>query len=271
VIFRWEDDRKLVLTPEKSIQSQFRLGSDVMVAMDDCTDPAHSKEEQALAVERTVQWTRRARLEFDRQLEQRRSLVSRPLLVGVVQGGPDPALRRTCAEALGDLELDAFGYGGWPIDEEGRFQIEDLAFLAGILPREKPRFALGVGKPEHVVAVARLPGDHVFDSSLPTRDGRRGRLYSFVDRPGDALPQDAGFYERVYIFDEQHGRDERNLDPSCDGPCCTRYSRAYLQHLFKMKDSLGPRIGTLHNLRFLARLMERLAHEQRPQAVPLRA
>ncbi|GAG26375.1 unnamed protein product, partial [marine sediment metagenome] len=121
---------------------------------------------------------------------------------------------------------------------------------AELLPADAPKWALGVGKPENVVAAAKM-GYGLFDCVLPTRDARRGRLYVSV---GDD-------YERLYVQDARHVRDGSPVDADCDCPCCRRYSRAYLHHLFHIRDSLAGRLATIHNLRFYTRLMARLRAE----------
>ncbi|MGH2371827.1 MAG: tRNA-guanine transglycosylase, partial [Chloroflexota bacterium] len=178
------------------------------------------------------------------------------LLFAVVQGGAAETLRRQCAAALVDLGFDGFGFGGWPIGPDGGLLTDLLQIVAESTPADAPRHALGVGRPDHVVRAAAL-GYTMFDCSLPTRDARHHRLYSFL--PGKAHgPYAPGetFYETVYILDQRHAADFGPVDPSCDGPCCTRYSRAYLRHLFRVEDSTADRLASLHNLRFYVRLLE---------------
>jgi queuine tRNA-ribosyltransferase len=261
IVYRLPDsERKIRLTPEKCIQAQFQLGSDVMIALDDCTDPKDAYDEQRQSVDRTVLWTRRCAEEFQRQLEQRRLDGPRPLLIGVVQGGSSEALRTECAQALLELGLDGYGFGGWPIGEDGALEIDVFKLLDRLLPRDVPRFALGVGKPEHVAAVSALGGRDVFDCTLPTRDARHHRLYVFTGSPDAARGATrADFYRHLYILDREHAQDAEPLEADCDCPCCSRYSRAYLHHLFKVKDAQAERLATLHNLRFYTRLLEALA------------
>ncbi|MCA9648592.1 MAG: queuine tRNA-ribosyltransferase family protein [Myxococcales bacterium] len=260
VIFRPPDGRdKLVLTPEKVVQTQFRLGADVMVALDDCTGPEAPPDEQRRAVDRTVAWAKRAREEWQRQLAQRRSEGPPPILVAPVQGGNDAGLRRECAQALLDAGLTAFGFGGWPLDEEGALQLEMFALLHELLPATAPLFALGVGKPEHLVAITALGRPAVFDCSLPTRDARHHRLYSFRHAlPDGPLTAGPGFYEKLYILDKKHATADEPISPSCDALCCRRYGRGYLHHLFRCEDPLALRLASLHNLRFYSQLCEHL-------------
>ncbi|MEM9454057.1 MAG: tRNA guanosine(34) transglycosylase Tgt [Myxococcota bacterium] len=260
IVFRPPDGRdKLILTPEKVVQTQFRLGADVMVALDDCTGPEAPVDEQRRAVDRTVAWARRAREEFERQLEQRCPEGPPPTLVAPIQGGNDAALRRECGQALLDAGLRAFGFGGWPLDEQGQLQLEMFEVLHQLLPRDAPLFALGVGRPDHLVAITALGRPAVFDSSLPTRDARHHRLYRFCEPlPEGPLTAGASFYERLYILDKKHAMAQEPISPFCDALCCRRYSRGYLHHLFRCDDPLAWRLATLHNLRFYTRLVEHL-------------
>jgi queuine tRNA-ribosyltransferase len=269
IVFRPPDGKdKLILTPEKVVQAQLRLGADVLVALDDCTGPEAPADEQRRAVDRTVAWAIRARDELARQLAQRRTEGPPPILVAPIQGGNDAALRRECAQALVDAGMQAFGFGGWPLDEGGALQLEMFSVLHELLPPSAPLFALGVGKPEHLVAITALGRPAVFDSSLPTRDARHHRLYRFRDPPADApVLAGPGFYERLYILDKKHATADEPLSPHCDALCCRRYSRGFLHHLFKCEDPLAFRLATLHNLRFYTQLVARLrAHGAVPAA-----
>jgi len=242
---------KTVLTPEKCIQKQFKLGSDIIVCLDYCTHPATPTDEQRRSVDTTVRWAQACRREHNRLSEQRKDP---PLLFAVVQGGNEFSLREECAEALLEIGFDGYGFGGWPIGEGGRL-VESVQRVAELLPNDSPKWALGIGKPEHVVAAARF-GYGLFDCVIPTRDARHQRLYVYRDSPHDALSGTPDFYECVYIQDNKHTRDKAPVDEGCDCFCCRSYSRAYLHHLFKVGDSLAQRLATLHNLRFYTRLVE---------------
>jgi len=187
----------------------------------------------------------------------------RPVLFAVVQGGNDPDLRRRCAEELVALDLDGYCFGGWPFDSQGRFLADTLALTARLLPDDKPKYAMGIGNPASLVACARM-GYALFDCALPTRDARRGRLYTFRS----ASPHDLAF-DRVYIRDATHHRDTSPVSTACDCLCCRHYSRAYLHHLFAVGDSLAWRLATIHNLRFYSALMQRLGRP--PEAQPTEA
>ncbi|BCL14518.1 MULTISPECIES: tRNA-ribosyltransferase family protein [Micromonospora] len=248
--------KKIVLTPEKVIEWQFGLRSDVVVALDDCTGPEDSPAEQLASTERTIRWFRQARKAYDLQCRQRRS-GEPPLLVGVVQGGTDPELRQRCVDALVESGAQGFGFGGWPLSAEGELEREMFALLSRITPPDAPLFALGVGRPEHLVSLCELDMRWVFDCTIPTRDARHGRLYSFVPEIADRLlTPDRSFYQNVYILDEENSRKDEPICATCDCPTCRRYSRSYLHHLFRVKDGLADRLATLHNLRFYTRLLE---------------
>ena len=255
VIFKEPDTgEKVVLTPEKCIQLQFQLGSDIVMCLDDCTSAEDDLAEQERSVERTVRWAKRCRAEFDKLARGLRG--PKPLLFAVVQGGASEALRRQCAADLAAIGFDGFGYGGWPIGPDGALLAGLMRFVADALPDDAPLHALGVGRPDHVVRAHAL-GYTIFDCALPTRDARHQRLYAFL--PGsDRLHADTPFYDVVYALDQKHANDFGPIDTTCDAICCTRYSRAYLRHLFKVQDATAQRLATLHNLRFYARLIERL-------------
>jgi queuine tRNA-ribosyltransferase len=244
---------KKLLSAEKSIRQQFWLGSDIIVCLDHCTHPDAAPAEQRASVEHTVRWAEACRGEFDR-LTGRSD--RRPLLFGVIQGGSDPALRRECADRLFEIGFDGYGYGGWPVTEGGRL-VDAVQTVAESIPDDRPRWALGIGKPEHVAACVGM-GYGLFDCTLPTRDARHGRLYVFRDDPVTRTKQDERFYAHVYPRDKKHTRTRGPVEESCDCLCCTGYSLGYLHHLFRTHDALAGRLATIHNLRFYSRLMERL-------------
>lgn len=251
--------RKFLLTPEKSIQLQMSAGADILICLDDCTHVNASREEQALSVSRTIAWARRSKDEYLRLLEQKKLDDSqRPRLFGVIQGGAELDLRRQCAEALMEIGFDGFGYGGWPLDEKGELLTDILAFNRSLVPRSLPMHALGVGHPLNVAASYRL-GYDIFDSAMPTRDARHGRLYAFLhpsDAPEAGLTGD--WLRYVYIADEKHIKADVPVSQHCDCPVCRHYSLGYLRHLHRMGDSLFPRLATMHNLRFMTQLENRL-------------
>jgi queuine tRNA-ribosyltransferase len=253
-IFRPDkSSRRFNLTPEKSIQLQVAYGADVLFCLDDCTHASDPPEVQRESVARTIDWARRSKAEFERLVAQKGFAPGeRPLLFAVIQGGGERDLRRECAEALLEIGFDGFGYGGWPLDGEGRLLADMIAYTRELVPPQYPLHALGVAHPANVVACARL-GYDLFDGAMPTRDARHGRLYTFLT---DGLAGE--WFTYTYVQDGKHIKSAAPVSPFCDCPCCTRYSLGYLHHLFKINDGLYGRLATIHNLRFMVQLTERL-------------
>jgi queuine tRNA-ribosyltransferase len=250
--------REFNLTPEKSVQLQLSYGADIVICLDDCTHAADDEAVQLTSVNRTIAWAKRSRAEFDRIIAQKKLPPERrPLLFGVVQGGGSHELRQQCADALLAIGFDGFGFGGWPLDQEGRLLTDIITYTRSLIPAQFPLHALGVGHPENVTACARA-GYAIFDSAMPTRDARHARLYAFTTPIGADGGLNGDWLEYVYINDIKHVKDSGPISPGCTCPVCTRYSRGYLHHLFRIGDGLFYRLATLHNLTFMAQLMDRL-------------
>ncbi len=252
-------NRKFLLTPEKSIQLQMSAGADILICLDDCTHVSGDRREQELSVTRTIAWARRSKQEFARLLEQKKlTPEQQPRLFGVIQGGAELDLRAQCAAELLEIGFDGFGFGGWPLDDQGNLVEEVLAYTRSLVPTQFPMHALGVGHPANVAAAYKL-GYQLFDSAMPTRDARHGRLYTFRNPVSDPAAGMSGNWLRyVYIADEKHIKRAEPISDFCDCPVCRHYSIGYLRHLHKLNDSLFPRLATLHNLRFMTQLEERL-------------
>jgi queuine tRNA-ribosyltransferase len=255
------DGSKHLLTPERAIQIQFDLGVDMMVCLDDPRPNDASDEEIVKAVDRTLRWAKRCRMEFDRQIAERGLTdENRPLLFGVVQGGMLVAERRRCAEGLVAIGFDGYGLGGRHVDMEGKFLGELMASLASFIPENSIRFALGVGKPEDIVRLHAVGWD-MFDCVIPTREGRHGRLFIWNEQTefsiNDSM-KEKSFYSTININNEQFTKDFTPVDPTCDCTLCTKYTRAHLRHLFRVGEALAFRLASEHNLRFYMRLMRAL-------------
>ncbi len=247
--------KKILLTPDKCVQNQMRLGGDILFCLDYCTHPESPSSVQRTSVDLTIEWARQCRRELDHLLQEKQS-DSRPLLFAVVQGGDDLSLRRECAERLMEIGFDGYGYGGYPVRPDGSLA-ESVQFVAETVPADKPRFALGIGKPESIVRAFRM-GYQLFDCVLPTRDARHLRLYVWNEPTNVPLKSEEGFYKYIYMQDTSMLSDSSPIDERCDCLCCRSYSRGYLHHLFRIGDALALRLATIHNLRFYARLIERL-------------
>lgn len=254
---------KRALTPEKCIEKQWSLGSDILFCLDLCTHPSLPEPEQRESVEKTVRWAKSCKEAFERRVSSMRGDATRPLLFAVVQGGESRELRRECAERLLEIGFDGYGYGGWPIRDDGML-VEAVRWVSELIPGHFPKHALGVGKPDNLVRAYRA-GYTLFDCVLPTRDARRGRLFAFLPGCDVKAPSgDSPFFEAVYIDDRKHIRDARPIDEGCDCPACSKYSRGFLHHLFQIKDASAARLASLHNLRFYARLLGLLRAEGGP-------
>ena len=252
-------DRKYQLTPEKSVQLQFAYGADVIICLDDCTHVDSSYEDQKVSVQRTISWAKRGKAEFERLCKQKRLAEGqRPLMFAVIQGGGYLDLRKECAEALLAIGFDGYGYGGWPLDKDGNLLTEVIRATREMIPPQYPMHALGIGHPLNVQACYEI-GYGIFDCAMPTRDARHGRLYRFINAAANPAQGLSGkWLQYVYINDEEHIRADRPISEFCDCPCCRQYSLGYLHHLFKMNDGLFLRMATLHNLRFMTQLTDRL-------------
>lgn len=255
IMFRTDDGTKYNLTPEKSIQLQISYGGDVVYCLDDCTHADADEATQTDAVRRTIKWAKRCREVYDQLIASKRmDETSRPRLFAVVQGGNIPALRKQCADALMEIGFDGYGYGGYPLDGEHHLLVDMFAYLRELIPAHYPLHALGVGHPANVKICADI-GYTIFDSALPTRDARRGRLYRLK---GDPTTGGTSWFEFLYLEDGRHTRTAEPISETCDCSTCARYSIAYLHHLFEIEDALYIRLATIHNLRFMTRLMELL-------------
>lgn len=251
------DGKKQLLTPAKSIQSQLRLGSDLLFCLDECTHVDDDETTQRNAVRRTIHWAKACRKEFDVQVAQRKSNRPKPLLFGVIQGGGIPALRKECAEALLEIGFDGFGFGGWPLDANGNLLTDLLSQVRELTPPSFPLHALGIGHPVSLTATVQL-GYTMFDCSLPTRDARHGRLYGWAEANSTPNPESTDWFRSVYIADEEHIRASQPASEYCEAICCQNYSRGYLSHLYRSKDPTYARLATIHNLTFMGQLMKRL-------------
>ena len=261
IIFRADNNsgnKKTILTPEKCITSQFAYGADIMMCLDYCTHPDDSFEINRNAVDITIKWARRCKDEFTRRVDM--SISNRALLFGIIQGGGSFDLRKECADALIDIGFDGFGFGGWPLDSNGELIEDILGYTASLMPDNLVKYAMGLGKPEGIVACVKM-GYNLFDCVIPTREARHNRLYVFNEEynsPSDIDADSKDFYKYYYLLDDKYRRDSRPVSQICDCLCCKNYSRAYLRHLNIIGDSLGNRLATIHNLRFYTMLMEAL-------------
>ena len=225
-------------TPILATANQQSLGADIIMCLDQCIGYGESREEVQRAMERTHRWAQECY-----QTHQDSPSAIRQALFGIVQGGTFPELRYESAQAITAIPFPGYAIGGLAVGESKDQMYEIVQQVAGQLPEDKPRYLMGVGSPEDLVeAVAR--GVDMFDCVLPTRVARNGALFTSQGR--------------VNIKNRRFSGQSEPLEPECDCYACQRFSAAYLWHLFKAKELLGLRLASIHNLRFISRLMARM-------------
>jgi len=259
VVFRPSPKKKIIFTPEESVRFQMELNTDMVVVLDEFTDPKADAKEARQSVERTVLWAKRSKKCFEEICEKKGlSGKNRPYFLGIVQGGDFLDLRAECTQRLVEVGFDGLGYGGWPITSEGKFNYEVAQAIAKHTPEKYFLYGLGVGKPDEIVGCNDL-GYSIFDCVLPTRDARHRRLYVYnADSVDDINIRQLKFYSYFTPDKERYYSDSEPVSRACDCLLCARYSRAYLAHLFRIQDVSALRLATIHNLRFYSLLMEKL-------------
>lgn len=225
------DGSRHMLSPERSIEVQDLLGSDIAMAFDQLLPADSNREQQTAAMERSMRWAERSKAAF-----------SGPgALFGIQQGGLDEELRGRSAEALTRVGFDGYAIGGLAVGEGQEAMCRVLDFAAPMLPADKPRYLMGVGKPDDLVESV-LCGVDMFDCVLPTRSGRTGQAFT-ADGP-------------INIRNARFAEDKEPLEPGCPCPTCTQFERAYIHHLVRSGEILGAMVMTEHNLWFYQRLMQ---------------
>ncbi|MGH9717428.1 MAG: tRNA guanosine(34) transglycosylase Tgt [Candidatus Acidiferrales bacterium] len=232
------DGSEHFLSPEKALEIQIALGSDICMVLDECIEAPSSELCARKAAARTLDWARRSRDFFQRNGDPERQMV-----FGIVQGGTHADLRREHAAALVDLNFPGYAIGGLAVGESHSVTCEMTQAAASALPVEKPRYLMGVGKPEQIVDYVAL-GIDMMDCVLPTRSARHGCLFTSQGR--------------VLIRNAQYARDPRPLDENCRCAVCRRYSRAYLRHLYSAGEFLSIILNTHHNLYFYLDTMRKI-------------
>ncbi|WP_439328351.1 tRNA guanosine(34) transglycosylase Tgt [Lonepinella sp. BR2357] len=227
---------KIFLSPEKSMEIQYDLGSDIVMIFDECTPYPATFDYAKNSMEMSLRWAKRSRQRFD-ELENKNALF------GIVQGGTFEELRKISVDGLVNIGFDGYAVGGLAVGEPKEEMHRILEFVNPLLPQDKPRYLMGVGKPEDLVEGVRR-GIDMFDCVMPTRNARNGHL--FVSN---------GI---VKIRNAKYRDDTTTLDPECDCYTCKHYTKSYLYHLDKCGEILGARLNTIHNLRYYQRLMEQI-------------
>ncbi len=233
------DGAKLFLSPERAIEIQTVLNSDIVMQLDECTPYAIGEQvtthaQAAASMQMSLRWARRCQVEFER-------LNNPNALFGIVQGGMFESLRAESAEALAQLNCHGYSIGGLSVGEPKEEMLRVLDFVAPHLPAHKPRYLMGVGTPEDLVAGVAA-GIDMFDCVMPTRNARNGCLFT---QQGE-----------IKIKNARYKNDTAPLDASCTCYTCQNFSRAYLHHLFRCKEILSAQLNTIHNLHYYLNLMQ---------------
>jgi len=233
-----KDGSKVFLSPEVSMQVQKTLGSDIVMAFDECTSYPATEQQAAESMRLSMRWAVRCREEFNRI--QNLELENPNALFGIVQGGVYKHLREESVESLSRIGFEGYAIGGLAVGEPAEERERVLRDSTSLLPSDRPRYLMGVGKPEDIV-VAVAEGVDMFDCVLPTRNARNDFIYT---RFGDIRLRNARYRE-----------DTKPLDEQCACYTCQNYSRSYLYHLSKCGEILGSRLNTIHNLHYYQELM----------------
>ncbi len=230
------DGTRHLLSPERSIEIQRLLGSDIVMAFDELVPTTSTREVQAAAMERSMRWAKRSRAAFDGGEDH----AAGAAIFGIQQGALDRTLRGDSAAALIDIGFDGYAVGGLAVGEGQEAMFGCLDFAPGQLPADKPRYLMGVGKPDDIVGAVER-GIDMFDCVMPTRSGRTGQAFT---RDGPINIRNAKFAE-----------DQAPIDAACPCPTCATWSRAYLHHLVRAGEMLGAILMTEHNIWFYETLM----------------
>ena len=232
------DGSKHFFSPEKVMEIEEDLGADIIMAFDECVEPNATYEYTKNSMARTPRWAERCKAVHKNTDEQG--------LFGIIQGGFFEDLRKKSAEDLIKLDFPGYAIGGISVGETKEDFLRILKYTAPLMPQNKPRYLMGVGTPDYLIEAA-IAGIDMCDCVLPTR----------IARNGTALTS----HGKVVIRNATYERDWNRLDDECDCYTCKNYTRAYIRHLIKANEILGVRLLSIHNLRFLTRLMERIRHE----------
>ncbi len=230
------DGSRHMLTPERSMEIQRLLGSDIVMAFDECTKNGATREEALASMERSMRWAKRSRDGFDSGEEH----AARAALFGIQQGSLDKEMRAASAEALIEIGFDGYAIGGLAVGEGQEAMFDVLDYAPGQLPADKPRYLMGVGKPDDLVGAVER-GVDMFDCVLPSRSGRNGQAFT-AQGP-------------INIRNAKFAEDLAPLDENCACSVCQNHSRAYLHHLIRAKEILGAMLMTEHNIAYYQSLM----------------
>ena len=279
------DGKKYFMSPEKSIEIQLALGSDIIMVLDECPPYPCSREYAKQSLERTTRWAKRCKEYFDKKISNfefrisnqnrisklnnssihskfkiQNSKLNRPLLFGIIQGSIYKDLRIESAKQLLSLGLDGYAIGGVAVGEPREKMKKILEWVLPMLPRDLPRYLMGLGRPEEIVFAVNH-GIDMFDCVIPTRNARHGSLFVWKNGGSTSIRKvepPRQFYQTINITNQKFKKDFKPVDKNCSCYTCRNYTRAYLRHLFAVGEPLSGRLATIHNLQFYLDLMKKL-------------
>ena len=229
------DGKRIFMGPEESMQIQSHLGSTIAMAFDECVENPAPYNYVKASHERTIRWLKRCRAEMDRLNAKEGTVNKHQLLFGINQGGTYEDLRIENMKAIREINCDGYAIGGLAVGETADVMYHIIETVEPYMPEDKPRYLMGVGTPQNIVeAVYR--GVDFFDCVMPSRNARHGNLFTW--------------HGKMNLLNEKYAKDPRPFDENCGCPACRNYSRSYIRHLIKAKESLGMRLAVAHNLYF---------------------
>ena len=237
------DGRRIFMGPEESMQIQSNLGSTIAMAFDECVENPAKYQYAKQSAERTVRWLYRCKEELARLNALPDTVNPQQMLFGINQGSTYEDLRIANMQAIAELDLDGYAIGGLAVGEEAEEMYRIIETVEPYMPKDKPRYLMGVGTPQNIVEAVHR-GVDFFDCVMPSRNARHGNVFSWKGK--------------VNLQNEKYANDPRPIDPDCQCPACRHHSRAFIRHLLKAKEALGMQLAVTHNLYFYNELMAKI-------------
>ena len=237
------DGKRIFMGPEESMQIQSNLASTIAMAFDECIENPATYEYTKQSCDRTVRWLVRCKKEMERLNSLPETINKHQMLFGINQGSTFEDLRIKHMQEIAELDLDGYAIGGLAVGEETEEMYRIIDVVEPYMPKDKPRYLMGVGTPCNILEAVHR-GVDFFDCVMPSRNARHGNLFTW--------------HGKMNIMNEKYARDSRPIDENCGCPACRNHSRAYIRHLIKAKETLGMRLCVLHNLYFYNELMQKI-------------
>ncbi len=237
------DGKRIFMGPEESMQIQSNLASTIAMAFDECVENPAPYDYVKKSSERTARWLLRCKEEMARLNSLDETINKNQMLFGINQGGTYEDLRISHMQTIAEYDLDGYAIGGLAVGEETSEMYRIIDAVEPFMPKNKPRYLMGVGTPLNILEAVHM-GVDFFDCVMPSRNARHGSLFSWEGK--------------INLLNEKHAKDPRPISPSCNCPACQHYSRSYIRHLIKAKESVGMQLAVTHNLYFYNDLMQKI-------------